>query len=120
MNCKLNHVQNWPELARQAKWSAAVLAKQCRISKDSLRRHFLKYMGKSPGVWLAEQRQYLAIRLLLDGSSIKETATLLGYKYQTNFTRKYKEFWGTCPTLPMRHNRVAAQKYAKMINIASK
>ena len=99
MSRRLQHIQNWPELARQANWSVAALAKSCGISKDTLRRHFLQHFGKSPGAWLAEQRQNEAIRLLRDGSSIKETAACLGYKQQTNFTRKFKEFWGTPPSL---------------------
>ena len=100
MNNKLNQIQNWPELARQSKWSVAALAKSCAVSKDTLRRHFLKRMGKAPGVWLAEQRQHQAVELLRDGSSVKETAACLGYKQQTNFTRKFKEFWGACPSVP--------------------
>jgi AraC-like DNA-binding protein len=56
-------------------------------------------MRKTPGEWLAEQRQHQAIELLRDGSSIKETASSLGYKQQTNFTRRFKEFWGACPSL---------------------
>jgi AraC-like DNA-binding protein len=99
MNSKLNHVQNWPELARQASWSATALAKLCGVSVNTLRRHFLQQMRKTPGTWLAEQRQHQAIELLRDGSSIKETASCLGYKQQTNFTRKFKEFWGACPSL---------------------
>jgi AraC-like DNA-binding protein len=99
MNSRLNHVQNWPELARQAKWSVTALAKQCNVSCDTLRRYFLKQMGKLPGEWLAEQRHHRALELLRGGSSVKETAACLGYKQQTNFTRKFKEDWGACPTL---------------------
>lgn len=99
-NSRLKHIQNWPERAREAKWSASALAKQCGVSGETLRQYFLKLIGKTPGVWLAEQRQHLALELLRDGSSIKETAASLGYKQQTNFTRKFKEHWGTCPSLP--------------------
>ena len=97
-NSSLNQIQNWPELARQANWSATALAKLCGVSANTLRRHFLKEMWKTPGTWLAEQRQHQAIELLRDGSSIKETACCLGYKQQTNFTRKFKDFWGICPS----------------------
>jgi AraC-like DNA-binding protein len=99
MNSKLNHVKNWPELARHSNWCAAALAKLCGVSANTLRRHFLQHTRKTPGAWLAEQRQHQAIKILQDGSPIKETAMRLGYKHQTNFTRKFKEFWGTCPSL---------------------
>ena len=98
MNTKLNHIQNWPELARQAKWSASALAKQCGITVRTLHRHFLKQMGKNTKTWLAEQRQHSANELLCDGSSIKETASCLGYKQPNNFSRHYKSQTGTCPS----------------------
>lgn len=100
MNFRLEQIRNWPELARQANWSSAALSKLCGVSRETLRQHFLRHFGKSPGAWLAEQRQHEAIALLRDGSSIKETSTCLGYKQQTNFTRKFKEYWGTCPSQP--------------------
>ena len=99
MNTRLNHIQNWPELARQANWSVAVLAMQCRVSKRTLHRHFLKHMGRSPKAWLIEERQRSALELLRNGSTIKEIATWLGYKQPGNFTRQYKSLWGVCPSL---------------------
>jgi AraC-like DNA-binding protein len=98
MNNKLQGIQNWPQLAHQANWSVAELAKQCEVSKDSLRRHFFKLFGKPPGDWLAEERNYQALELLRDGFSIKKTSTFLGYKHQRNFSRKFKMYWGICPT----------------------
>jgi transcriptional regulator GlxA family with amidase domain len=98
MNTRLNHVQDWLELARQANWSAAALAKKCGVSLRTLERHFLKEMGKCPQAWLSEQRQRRAIELLQDGSTVKETAGSLGYKYATHFSREFKEQWGHCPS----------------------
>jgi AraC-like DNA-binding protein len=99
MNTKLNQIPNWPELAREAKWSASALAKQCGVSVRTLHRHWVKQMGKNTKTWLAEQRQQHANELLCNGFSIKETAFYLGYKQQSNFTRKYKSHWGICPSL---------------------
>jgi AraC-like DNA-binding protein len=101
MNTKLNSIQNWPERARQANWSVSKLAKLCGISRDTMRRHFLQHFGKTPKVWLAEQRQQQAIELLRNGSTIKETSACLGYKQQTNFTRQFKGYHGTCPSQPL-------------------
>ena len=98
MNTKLNHIQNWPELAQQAKWRVNALAKLCDVSALSLRRYFLKHRGKNIKKWLMEQRQHKALELLHNGSSIKETAASLGYDYQTNFTRQYKCQMGKCPS----------------------
>jgi transcriptional regulator GlxA family with amidase domain len=97
-NSRLKHIQNWPELAREAQWSASALAKQCGVSVRTLHRHFLRHTGKNTRTWLDEQRQRDARELICDGSSIKETAACLGYKQQTNFTRHYKHQTGHCPS----------------------
>jgi len=109
MNQPLRLILDWHERARQASWSAAALAKLCGVSGDALRRYFLIQYGRTPKDWLAEQRQQRAIELLHDGSSIKETAASLGYKQQTNFTRKFKKYWGTCPSLPPSGNTASIQ-----------
>jgi AraC-like DNA-binding protein len=98
MNSKLKYIENWPELAREAKWSAAALAKLCNVSARTLHRHFVKRIGKNTKTWLAEQRQRQAIELLREGSSVKEASIFLGYKQQTNFARRYKYETGSCPS----------------------
>ena len=105
MNNHLHHIQNWPELGQQAKWCAATLAKNCGVSLRTLERYFLKEMGKSPKVWLSEQRQQQASKLLRDGSSVKETAECLNYKHPSHLTNAFKKQWGCYPTdkpAPMR------------------
>jgi transcriptional regulator GlxA family with amidase domain len=102
----LKRIQNWAELAQGAKWSAAALAKQCGVSVRILHRHFIKQTKQNTKTWLAEQRQLHAQEMLRNGFSIKQVAYHLGYKQQSNFSRKYKEFWGICPS---RQTPTAAQ-----------
>lgn len=97
MNIKLRHIQNWPERAQAANWSADKLAKDCGISLRTLQRYFLKKMGKSPKKWLLEQQLQQAIKLFQEGSSIKETAGHLGYKSQHHFARQFKRQTGYPP-----------------------
>lgn len=99
MNDSLARIHDWPELARQARWSTTALARQCGVSARTLHRFFLKHMGKSPRAWLAEQRYQHAHRLLGEGYSVKEVAANVGYLHQTNFTRQYKNLCGTSPSL---------------------
>jgi AraC family transcriptional activator FtrA len=99
MSKKLEFIQNWPELARQANWSAVVLAKKCAVSSRSLHRYFLEQMRTSPKMWLAEQRLREAMKLSRDGSRVKEVASKLGYKHHSSFTRKYKNCVGACPSI---------------------
>ena len=98
MNTKLNYIQNWPELAEEANWSGRTLARNCGISLRTLQRHFLEKMRKTPKVWLDEQRHRQAVKLLQDGSSIKETAAHLGYKHAHHFSRNFKKHFGFPPT----------------------
>jgi AraC-like DNA-binding protein len=105
MSSGLHQVQDWPELAQVAKWSAATLAKNCGISLRTLERYFLKEMGKHPKAWLSEQRQQRANELIQGGSSVKETAARLDYKHPSHLTNGFKKQWGCCPTdktAPMR------------------
>jgi AraC-like DNA-binding protein len=97
MSKRLKNVANWTELAPKANWSVKNLAKLCGISERTLEQYFLKNMGKSPKEWLVEQRCSWAITFLRDGSSVKETAAHLGYKYANHFSREFKRHYGFTP-----------------------
>jgi AraC-like DNA-binding protein len=98
VNTKLENIQDWAELARLSNWSTSEMARQCGVTVRSLHRYFHKNKGASTKTWLAQQRQRYAYELLSKGCSIKETAFFLGYKHPTNFTRKFKNHWGVCPS----------------------
>ena len=97
MNYKLNQNQDWLELAREVNWSVSKLAKRCNISLRTLERHILKTKGKTPKAWLAEYRKKQAIDFLDDGLSVKETASLVGYRHASTFAREFKKTSGQCP-----------------------
>lgn len=97
MNTRLSKIQDWTELATQANWSVAKLARLCGMSERSLRRYVQKNWRQAPKLWLARQRQKQAVELLRDGSSVKETATQLGYKNPETFSCEFKKLCGKCP-----------------------
>jgi AraC-like DNA-binding protein len=105
MNTRLSHIHEWPELAEQANWSAATLAKMSGTSVRMLERYFQQNVGKPPKAWLTEQRQNQAIKLLRNGSSIKEAAAQLGYRYANHFSREFKMYWGFCPSVQKASNK---------------
>lgn len=98
MNSKLNHIQNWEELAEQVNASASDLAAHCGVSVRTLERYFRRQMGGSPKAWLAAQRQRRAVALLRAGASVKETARSLHYKHPSHLTNEFKKHWGHSPT----------------------
>jgi AraC-like DNA-binding protein len=105
MSRRLEQIQNWPELARQANWSVTLLAKHCQVSVRTLERVFTAKMGKPVKKWLVEQRLQKAVEFMAKGASVKETATQLAYKHPSHLANDCKKQWGCCPTsktLPTR------------------
>jgi len=98
MNTRLKYVTNWTDLAIAANWSVKTMSKNCGVSVETLRRHFIAQFGKAPRAWIAEKRLAQAHAILRKGMSVKEAATFLGYSQQTNFSRKFKDHWGVSPT----------------------
>jgi AraC family carnitine catabolism transcriptional activator len=101
MNTSLNHIQNWEELAQEAGWSVANLAKHCGVSVRTIERYFLQSKGRSPRQWFNEKRQQHAMKLLLGSHSVKETANRLGYTYSSTFSREFTKYWGFSPMQAM-------------------
>jgi len=97
MNYKLNREADWLDQLRQTNWSVSRLAKLCTISQRTLQRHFLKIMGQTPKEWLTQQRLRQARESLHGGATVKETASLMGYKHATTFAREFKKSCGQCP-----------------------
>lgn len=97
MNSKLKHIQNWPELARQAKWSSSRLSNQCGTSTRTLERFFIRQMGKPLKSWLMDQRLNESMAFLKDGRSVKEATYLIDYKHVSTFSREFKKHFGKSP-----------------------
>ncbi|MDE8344394.1 MAG: helix-turn-helix transcriptional regulator [Acidocella sp.] len=96
--CRLNTIQNWPELAMQANWSVTRLAGLCGVSRRTLHRYFASAMGAKPKVCLATQRHKFALDLLQNGSWVKETSSAVGYHDRETFSREFKRLGGQCPS----------------------
>lgn len=90
--------QDWLKLAKRTNWSVKEMAKFYNVSVRAVELHFHKIMSKTPKAWMSEQRQKMAMELLGNGASLKETASELGYKHAHHFSREFKRLHGCCPT----------------------
>ena len=96
-NSPLRAIRNWPQLAHEASYSVSVLAESCNASVRTLERFFLSVFGDTPRRWLKLLRMQRAIELLRDGSTMKETASALGYEDPSHFSREFKHYRGVAP-----------------------
>jgi AraC-like DNA-binding protein len=110
MISRLSQVQDWSATAKQANWSASRMATRCDVSPSTLKRYFLKNMGKTPKVWLSEQRQLHALEIIQSGLSVKETAFKLGYEHPNQFSREFRQYWGHCPASTAQTHPFAERK----------
>ena len=94
----ITQVELWKGLAWPAQYNARKLASLCQISLRTLQRQFQNTLGRSPQHWLLELRIRTAQRLLLQGASIKEIASDLGFKHSSHFCRQFKRLAGMTPS----------------------
>jgi len=90
MSSKLNRIQNWSDLARQAGFRAKQLAALCLVSLRQLERYCNESFGRTPQDWLNQARFREAKKLLLMGFSVKEVASRLEFKQASHFSSWFK------------------------------
>ncbi|WP_418186450.1 helix-turn-helix domain-containing protein [Aliarcobacter lanthieri] len=74
------------------------LSKKVALNEFKLKYGFKQLFDKSPGQMILEQKMSYAKKLLETSEySIAEIANFVGYKYQSNFTNAFIQFFGTCP-----------------------
>jgi len=97
MSSRLDCVQDWEELAAEAKYEASKLAQRCQISDRQLRRFFLEKFGVTAQDWISQLRLRKAPLFISTGHSIKVTAFELGFKQPSHFCREFKRVYGLSP-----------------------
>jgi AraC family chitin signaling transcriptional activator len=98
MSSRLDCITDWDGMAVSANYRVAELAKTCRVDERQLRRYFIKKFGCSPHFWMSETRLKKLYRQLQKGNLIKEVAASGGFSQPSNFTRKFKEYYGKNPS----------------------
>ena len=98
MASRLDRIQDWSALAKEAEYDPKKLAKICSVSLRQLERFAKETFRLTPQVWLKSLRLVEAENLLRGGFSAKSTAITLGYKQLSHFSREFKKHTGVPPT----------------------
>lgn len=97
MHSRLNRIEDWSLLARDARYSVILIARRCGVSSRHLERYFQVKFQKSPHAWLRELRMKRAVELLRDGSDLKQVADQLCYREAAHFHHDFKAYYGVTP-----------------------
>ncbi len=81
----------------EASHSLANLSRTVGISPFHFTRMFHEPVGLPPHRFLAQQRLYLAQKLIRSGISVMEAGLGCGFQNLSHFSRSYRRFFGTPP-----------------------
>ena len=76
------------------KWSLALLANECGMSRSSFTERFNHYVGHPPMKYINCWKMQLASKLLSDGMSIVRVAEHIGYSSESAFQKAFKRYVG--------------------------
>jgi AraC-like DNA-binding protein len=79
-------------------WTVESLARSVGVSRSVLADRFAAMVGQPPMQYLAMWRMQLASRRLLEGESVAEVATAVGYESEAAFSRAFKKLVGESPS----------------------
>lgn len=85
-------------LMRRESYNVIALARSLGLARRSFERIVSDSLGIPPGMWLRHERAVAARYRLLEGGSVKEVATELGFRHQGDFSNEFKRWHGVNPT----------------------
>jgi AraC-like DNA-binding protein len=94
----MHALEEWPIMARQARYKVGLLAKSLKICPRQLQRYTQELFGSSPQYWLNEQRLTDAAAMLKEDQLVKTVSLELGFKCTSHFSREFKFRYGISPS----------------------
>lgn len=71
----------------------------CKVSANTLERHFKEDLGKTPFVMLRQKRLYASMQYLRNGDSVSEAATKSGFSDYSNYIQLFRKQFGLTPLM---------------------
>lgn len=97
MMSRLNRINDWEKLGRQAKFRCVDMAALCSVSERQLERFFISILNDRPKHWLQTLRMRAALGLMQAGYSTKAAAAELHFSGPSQFIRAFKKFYKKLP-----------------------
>jgi AraC-like DNA-binding protein len=114
MSERLQRIQNWEQLAKQASFHPGVMAALCPISLRHLQRFFIKHFQKTPREWARDLKSRLALQMISQGWSTKAVAAELGFADDSHFCHEFKRVHGVSPqTFAPRFDEQQMSRFCK-------
>ncbi len=95
------------------------LAHECHMSLSSFCHRFREETGMPPMHGFMQERVRAAKRLLLEGRSVSEVASLLGFSNPYHFSRVFRNMEGIPPSQFGRNPRALAKIYHSVTSVVS-
>ena len=97
MSKRLEKIEDWEALAREADFEPGTMAALCPISLRQLERHFRLHFQKTPRQWVRELRCRQAQELVIRGYSNKAIVAELRFGSESHFCHEFKKVVGVSP-----------------------
>lgn len=76
-----------------------MLSKICRVSANTLERHFKEDLGKPPFVMLRQKRLYASMQYLRNGEPVSDAAIKSGFSDYSNYIQLFRKQFGLTPLM---------------------
>lgn len=97
MSGRLSKIEDWEQLAKEAKFRPGQVAALCGVSDRQLERYFKERFNTTPGQWLRRCRCRFAQALIAQGFASKAVAADLHFASSAHFCREFKKEFGSAP-----------------------
>ena len=74
-----------------------MLSHICKVSSNTLERHFKEDLGKTPFVMLRQKRLYASMQYLRNGDTVSEAAIKSGFPDYSNYIQIFRKQFGLTP-----------------------